>query len=202
VQVTALRSPERVWSRREVLIKPSPVPDAAGVYAWFLRELPRSVPDAGCVRCNGLTLLYVGIALRPPAENGRVSSRTLRTRLRQHYALNAAGSTLRLTLGCLLSQQLGIELRRVGSGKRMTFGAGERILSDWMDRNALVCWLEHPTPWEIEPILIRELRPPLISLRTRTTPFARSFRNFAKWLGLTHAHWTFSRTGSPCSCRT
>jgi len=43
----------------------------------------------------------------------------------------------------------------------MTFGAGERILSDWMNENAFVCWLEHPAPWEIEHQLILELRPPL-----------------------------------------
>jgi hypothetical protein len=103
------------------------------VYGWYLRELPPSVPAAECVNCNGLTLLYIGIAPRPPAKNGSISSRTLRTRLRQHYALNAEGSTLRLTLGCLLAQQLGIELRRVGSGQRMTFGAGEHVLSTWMD---------------------------------------------------------------------
>jgi hypothetical protein len=45
--------------------------------------------------------------------------------VRYHYRGNTAGSTLRLTLGCLL----GLELRRVGSGKRMTFGkAGEATL--------------------------------------------------------------------------
>ena len=43
----------------------------------------------------------------------------------------------------------------------MTFGAGERILSDWMNENAFVCWLEHSAPWEIEGQLILELRPPL-----------------------------------------
>lgn len=32
----------------------------------------------------------------------------------------ACGSTLRLTLGCLLAEQLGIQLRRVGSGARVT----------------------------------------------------------------------------------
>ncbi|MET9440781.1 GIY-YIG nuclease family protein [Streptomyces sp. NPDC006610] len=55
----------------------------------------------------------------------RTSTQNLRKRVRYHYRGNAAGSTLRLTLGCLL----GLELRRVGSGKRMTFGkAGEAIL--------------------------------------------------------------------------
>ena len=50
------------------------------------------------------------------------------------YRGNAYGSTLRLTLGCLLADQLGIELRRVGSGTRLTFGDGEQALSEWMRR--------------------------------------------------------------------
>ncbi|WP_323183900.1 MULTISPECIES: GIY-YIG nuclease family protein [unclassified Streptomyces] len=56
----------------------------------------------------------------------RTSAQNLRKRVRYHYRGNAAGSTLRLTLGCLL----GLELRRVGSGKRMTSGkAGEAAMS-------------------------------------------------------------------------
>ncbi|MER6923283.1 GIY-YIG nuclease family protein [Streptomyces spiralis] len=52
---------------------------------------------------------------------------------RYHYRGNAAGSTLRLTLGCLF----GLELRRVGSGTRLTFGrVGEARLSQWMAANA------------------------------------------------------------------
>jgi hypothetical protein len=49
---------------------------------------------------------------------GRVppSRQQLRSRLRRHSAGNAAGSTLRLTLDCLLASQLGVQLRRVGSG--------------------------------------------------------------------------------------
>jgi hypothetical protein len=159
--IDAFRQPSRFWSRGEVLAKPSAVPDAPGVYAWYLRELPPGVPNTGCVQCSDLTLLYIGIAPRPPAKNGTISRRTLRGRLREHYSRNAEGSTLRRTLGCLLAQQLGIELRRVGSGERMTFGAGERILSEWMNENAFVCWREHPAPWEIECELIEEPRPPL-----------------------------------------
>ncbi|MFJ8030526.1 GIY-YIG nuclease family protein [Streptomyces sp. NPDC096032] len=60
---------------------------------------------------------------------------------------NAEGSTLRLSLGCLLD----LELRRVGSGKRLTFGqAGEAKLSQWMADNARVCWVEHDEPWTLE----------------------------------------------------
>ena len=60
----------------------------------------------------------------------------MRERIRYHYQGNAEGSTLRLTLGCLLSEELDIELRRVGSGKRMTFaeGGGGTIAMDGRQR--------------------------------------------------------------------
>ncbi|WP_406377881.1 GIY-YIG nuclease family protein [Streptomyces sp. NBC_00197] len=88
----------------------------------------------------------------------RTSTQNLRKRVRCHYRGNAAGSTLRLTLGCLL----GIELRRVGSGKRMTFGkVGEAVLSQWMAENARVCWIEHHEPWTLELELISQLDLPL-----------------------------------------
>jgi len=49
--------------------------------------------------------------------------------MRDHFTGNAEGSTLRLTLGCLLSETLNIKLRRVGRGKRHTFtNPGEIIL--------------------------------------------------------------------------
>jgi len=97
-----------------------------------------------------MSLLYVGIAPKRPYKDGRRSRATLHQRVRYHYRGNAEGSTLRLTLGCLL----GIELRRVGSGKRHTFSAGEHVLSEWMAENAFVCWLEDPAPWDVEEELI------------------------------------------------
>jgi len=71
-------------------------------------------------------LLYKGISPKRPPANGRSpTSQALRDRIKYHYSGNAAGSTLRKTLGVLISEELGIELRRVGSGKRITFGQGE-----------------------------------------------------------------------------
>jgi hypothetical protein len=98
----------------------------------------------------------------------RTSTQNLRKRVRYHYRGNAAGSTLRLTLGCLL----GLELRRVGSGKRMTFGkAGEAVLSQWMAENARVCWIEHDEPWVLESVLISQLDLPLNLDQNRHNPF-------------------------------
>src|SRR4051794_25328860 len=128
-----LLNPQRVWSRDDVLSGDC-VPPAPGGDAWDLREIPSGVPTRGCVVQNGLTLLYVGIAPKAPPTNGRSSKQTLRSRIiRNHLKGNASSSTLRLTLGCLLSDHLGIELRRVGHGKRLTFADGEATLSEWME---------------------------------------------------------------------
>jgi len=71
---------------------------------------------------------------------------------------------LRLTLGCLLSEQLGIKLRRVGSGGRYTFtNPGEQVLDAWMRQHAFVTWVEINAPWELEDYLLTSagLRLPL-----------------------------------------
>lgn len=155
----ALVCPVRLWSREEVL-KTDAVPLAPGVYAWWFREIPPNVPTDGCVIRDGRTLLYVGIVPKEPPKAGDrpPSSATLRSRIRQHMQGNAYGSTLRLTLGCLLAESLGIELTRVGNGKRLTFGkGGESLLSAWMGENAFVCWKEREQPWLMESEIIRSV---------------------------------------------
>jgi len=74
---------------------------------------------------------------------------------------NAEGSTLRLSLGCILADQLGIELRRVGSGKRFTFSTGEAALSKWLEENAGVVWHVCEKPWELEKEVISTPNLPL-----------------------------------------
>jgi len=160
--VEQLTNPVKLWTRGEVCIRQSPIPRHAGVYAWYFRELPGAVDASECVRQGDMTLLYVGISPKAPPKNGKPPScQTLRSRIRYHYRGNAAGSTLRLTLGCLLAAKLGIELRCVGSGKRRTFSQGERLLSEWMDANAFVCWAECDEPRIVEERLISTLSLPL-----------------------------------------
>ena len=119
------------------------------------------IPTGKLLRCAGPALLYIGISPKRPWAGGSPSRQTLRSRLRYHFRGNAEGSTLRLSLGCLLSQDLRVELRRVGSGRRMPFGSGEQALSDWLDRNARVAWLPCTEPWVIEEYLIRSVSLPL-----------------------------------------
>ncbi|WP_372500348.1 GIY-YIG nuclease family protein [Sphaerisporangium perillae] len=144
-----LLEPGKLWRADEVLTRPSPIPAAPGVYGWHFDQSPDPQLPAG-------RLLYVGIA--PRRMSTGATTPNLRTRIRDHYRGNAEGSTLRLTLGCLL----GFELRRVGNGKRLTFGqAGERELTTWMAEHARVCWFVHPEPWIAESELLAQLNLPL-----------------------------------------
>nr|DAL48983.1 MAG TPA_asm: GIY-YIG nuclease superfamily protein [Caudoviricetes sp.] len=140
--------------------KPTPVPAVNGVYFWWFKEIPPGVPAEGCITYEGYTLLYVGIS---PDQRGKPNSRSnLRKRIKTHYSGNAAGSTLRRTLGVLLSGISCFPLRRVGSGSRMTFThPGEQWLDTWMEKNAKVHWIPVEAPWELEDMLIASIPLPL-----------------------------------------
>jgi hypothetical protein len=160
--IEQLTHPTRLWSRAEVLVRPSPVPQRPGIYAWYFRNLSGCVDPTNCVSFKDSTLLYMGISPKEPSQNGERSSRqTLRSRIRSHFRRDADASTLRLTLGCLLSQKLGIELRRVGAGDRTTFAIGEQKVSSWMEENANVVWVECDEPWKVEREVIATLSLPL-----------------------------------------
>lgn len=152
-----LLRPEQVFSREEALSREPVIPARAGAYAWYFDELPPGVPAENCRTNEFGMLLYVGIAPKEPPTNGRPSSRQhLRQRIRYHFRGNAYGSTLRLTLGCHLAEHLGIELRRVGSGTRLTFTKpGEAALSEWMAAHARVAFVLDDEAWKLEQELIR-----------------------------------------------
>jgi len=109
------------------------------------------------------TLLYIGISPKEPSTLKPARTKQgLRSRIATHFGGNAEGSTLRKTLGILLAEELGFPLRRVGSGRRMTFThLGEQALDAWMDRHARVCWAEDPEPWVAEANFIQTLSLPL-----------------------------------------
>ena len=157
--LTALTKPAQLLSREEVLSKPSPVPPVPGIYGWYFRDISPRVPTEGCVDFDGMKLLYVGISPNgPPKHRGKSSTQNLRHRIRTHYRGDASRSTLRLSLGCLLAEVLGIKLRRHGASERLHFGKdGEGELSTWMAQNAFVVWHEHEAPWEVEASVIGKL---------------------------------------------
>ena len=172
----SLINPTQLYSRSEVLSKPCPVPEENGLYAWFFKEIPSIIPTNQCVVKDDFTLLYVGIS------PGRKSSQeNLQKRIRYHYTGNAFGSTLRQTLGVLLTDQSGYPLMRVGSGGRMTFThPGECWLDNWMENNAFVCWVTHPEPWEVEAGIIRNISLPLNIQDNKHHPFSKTLSDLRK----------------------
>jgi len=153
--LSQLLRPDNLHSAEELQGKSSPAPAKRGVYAWFFKDAMWPFSTEGCAHNDGLPLLYLGIA--PARVDGRSS---LRSRLRTHSRGNSDASTLRMTLGCVLSEQLGIRLQRSKSG-RYRFGPGERVLTDWLARHAFVSWVACDEPWIAEPLLIAQLDLPL-----------------------------------------
>jgi hypothetical protein len=159
-----------IFKREEILKEPDIIPSQRGVYAWFFRSIPPLVPASDCYVRDDLTLLYVGISPKNAA-----SRQNLRKRICYHYKGNAEGSTLRLTLGTLLSAEHDFPLRRVGSGRRMTFThLGEQWLDGWMAENAFVCWTEHNEPWQLEHQIFQTYSLPLNIQDNRHHPFYAS----------------------------
>lgn len=163
-----IAEPCKYWSRAEILVRPCPVPRLPGVYGWYFREIPPGVPTEHCISHDGLTLYYVGIA---PSQGVEPAGQNLASRIYTHLCRTARRSTLRLSLGCLLGDQLGIQLQKTKSGKHFTFGEGEKLLSDWMSENAFVTWVTRNEPWILEEHLIKTLSLPLNLRGNESHPF-------------------------------
>ena len=147
-----LLEPHQLFTSEEAAERENGAPPKPGIYAWYFDAMPTGINSENCHRYEEWKLLYTGISPGKPPANGKPPSRShIRRRLRTHFAGNAAGSTLRLSLGCLLEQDIGTVLRRVGTRGRFTFtNPGEQLLDRWMRRHARVVWAEHPRPWEPE----------------------------------------------------
>ncbi|MGE0601202.1 MAG: GIY-YIG nuclease family protein [Dehalococcoidia bacterium] len=153
-----------MWARTELLSEPSSIPRAQGIYGWYFDEPPHpACTNVGTV-VNGWSLLYVGIA---PGRVGSTSN--LRTRLRSHLKGNARGSTLRLTLGCLLAERLG--LRPVARSGGLHFGSGEDAISAWLGSHARVSWVELDNPWTVEADVVKRIGAPLNRQHNETHEF-------------------------------
>ena len=139
-------------------------------------------------------MVYVAI----PLEHARAIERIV-----LHLLILLAGrdadvsrSTLRLTLGVLLSDTLGLEL--APHHERLNFGVdGEARLSSWMAENARVTWTKDQQPWIAEHELLHTLDLPLNVDGNMHHPFARVLsdrRIEARRLARTAAHPTTAPT--------
>ena len=156
--LSSFRNPSTFTNRAEAIQKNSTIPRSSGIYAWYFRNMPEVVPVEGCTQFECHHLLYVGISPRNEEGDGNI-----RQRIQAHFGKNpsnnASRSTLRFSLGCLLSEYLNINLQRADG--RIHFGDGEGLLSEWMAKNAMVAWYVHSRPWDVEQEVIERLSLPL-----------------------------------------
>jgi hypothetical protein len=177
--IDALINPEVINGRNSILANPCTIPQESGIYAWYFHDIPSIVPLERCITKKSMNLLYIGIS--PDKKSKPNSKQNIRIRIKNHYQGNAAGSTLRRSLGVLLTEKSNFPLRKVGSGKKMTFtNLGEQWLDKWMEKNAFVCWITHPAPWELEEELLGKLSLPLNIKGNRDHPFATELNRLRK----------------------
>jgi|GEM_PF-808603 hypothetical protein len=172
-QLHRLLRPKELVGRQQVIGRSSIVPAEPGVYAWYFSKSPSNeIRLDDCWKWQERHLLYIGISPEEPPKNGKPpSSQNLRKRIAYHMRGNAYSSTLRLSVGCLLSRSLRIQLQRVGTGTRMTFSVGEDILSNWLEENVSVTWVTHHEPWLLEAEAISSLYLPLNIDQNASHPF-------------------------------
>ena len=183
--ISKLTKPDKLWSRKEILQRPSPVPRENGIYAWYFKEIPNIalfkkyfnfkndhlMKDT--IKFGEYQLLYIGISPSSPKSNNNI-----RNRIRSHMNSNASASTLRLTLGCLISEQLNISLKQIRN--RFYFGEEENILSEWMEHNTFVTFESCSEPWLVEAEAIKTLNLPLNILDNGHNKFYNALKNIRK----------------------
>lgn len=164
------------FSRLDFINNP---PDSPGIYAFYFDKMPYNGLKGleNCVRVEKWTLLYVGISPGDETKKG-----TIQQRIGSHFGGAIAGlSTLRLSLGCMLSYGKDLDITLKCSGGKETFGPnGEQKLTDWMKEHAQVCWFVIEKPWLVEKEVIQTLQPPINIEHNETHPFCGVLRAIRK----------------------
>jgi hypothetical protein len=132
----------------------------SGIYGWWFAPSSLHVPDRQYIVKDGFQLLYTGISPRKPTNPQLAGSGNLRSRLRTHAKRDASWSTLRLSLGIMLAEQLGLALA-THNGRTHWGPEGEARLSAWMGDHARVSWVRDLLPWETERELLAGTNIPL-----------------------------------------
>lgn len=162
--------PDKLIPISDVIANPTQLPAHPGAYAYYVDvELPL-VPIKECHKHNGLYLVYVdsspqdepvGLTQRKGDVKKRVTGDTRR---------DARASTFRRSLGCLLADELGLQLRRINKNT-VTFHNGEKTLSEWIANHVSVALIEVPSPWVVRNALHQNLFIPLNHTTGNKHPF-------------------------------
>jgi hypothetical protein len=174
-----LLEPKRLYSAQEVFGRSSPVPQSAGIYAFYFDEVPLRVgPNEEPHVRHDSQLLYIGIAPQKPKKPsvGRTVKRlpsTLPDRFRTHFTGIAEFSTLRLSLGCVLGIELGYERGC------LTF-KDEQKLGAWMANHARMAWAAVDKPWLVEEKFLLSMVHPPLNIKGNNHPFRAELQRLRK----------------------
>ena len=164
-KITLLTKTSKLYSREEIVNNPSIIPAEYGFHAWFFSQVPKPIPLDNTFNRDGYTLLFLGSV---PIKKGS-NSNLRKSIVNQHLKGNAHDSTLRLSLACLLKDQLSISLAQHGS--RISLGDDEEILDEWLNKNARVAYFVDNEPWVDKVAMINELDLPLNIEYNQQHPF-------------------------------
>lgn len=137
---------------------PGLIPDVGGLYALILdhpEELDPSLERARLkleeVFLGGRHVLYIG-----------ATGHSLRRRLKHHLADDTCMSTFRMSLGAVLMETLGLEVRVVPGQRYFGFSPeSEQMLSAWIAEHVSVAVRPHARARDVEQRLISRAQPPL-----------------------------------------
>ena len=111
---------------------------------------------------EGFDLLYVGATLD-----------SLRRRALQHVVGDSRSSSLRMTVGALLANDLDLEPVGDGSRTYFNFGDGERRLTSWLCAHTRVAVHPSSQPFVLEKALLREHFIPFNLSERKRHPFSK-----------------------------
>jgi len=186
--ISNLLKPKKLYSREDILKNTNLIPAQNGIYAWYFKTTPninlfkkyyqiesnaKSLFLQDSFKFKNYQLLYIGIS---PKDTK--SKNNIRNRIKGHMNGNAYGSTLRLSLGCLLSNELNITLNKYGSS--IHFGEGEEKLSEWINHNAFVTFQTCEKPWDVEKEAIKTLLLPLNIRDNKNSVFKKPLEEIRK----------------------
>lgn len=155
---------------RAIRREPTLLPQCGGIYFIILdkpaalnRALERAGASLSRVSLSSRPILYVGCART-----------NLRQRIWNHVRGDSRVSSFRGSLGSLLASELRLSPHDHPSTPAISFGAGERALSRWLDRNVTVAFRCCANPALVERELIRRATPLLNLEHQICAPIART----------------------------
>lgn len=154
----------------DLLAPAGQMPSEMGVYFIFFDSgqllLERSgyleFDDAFPISVDGFDLLYVGATMN-----------RLRDRVKDHLTGNSRASSLRMTVGALLTLELRLEPVGDGSRTYFHFGDGERRLTDWLVSNTRVAFAPSANPFGDEKRVLTSVPVPFNISERKRHPYSK-----------------------------